>query len=478
MEEIRSSLTSLGPRISVVLFLFLGDNAIHSSNTVEHTGNHGGKHGGNFHAFGLIGVRDCDLNWLRPEPSSEEELIASPLALCYALCVTPGQQPCRSGPVYPGPHLPMTPLARTNQDDNFEEEGASSELFAIPLSKSSPLVAAPCRRALSCPPDSAPLAHCLRQKGHTESLSQSHCSSFHVLTPYVLPCLTSALNVVDQLPLCCVVCGATVKTFGLVHAPPVIPGRTFEPFCLPPSTDEDPVLRLDNVPWDITPPAILTFLGVSSSSGARAHVLLDRFGKTQSHAFIELPSEAAACSVLRGEHRGTPMLGVGRRARAITLTRSSQAALMAALFPSAGTGNPAPSLRGVVRPSLLGALEVMRQSDLTDLLWLIRTQNARFVKAPSLPFYALASILAKFPADRDRRVFRASHEGHHWLRGTIIEPTNASCPSINERKLQREARLNIPSISGSGEVFRVLALGARKSTTTLSRGGFDLAFGI
>jgi hypothetical protein len=82
MEEIRSSLTSLGPRISVVLFLFLGDNVIHSSNTVEHTGNHGGKHGGNFHAFGLIGVRDCGLNWLRPEPSSEEELIASPLALC------------------------------------------------------------------------------------------------------------------------------------------------------------------------------------------------------------------------------------------------------------------------------------------------------------------------------------------------------------------------------------------------------------
>ncbi|KAJ7934803.1 hypothetical protein B0H13DRAFT_2178291, partial [Mycena leptocephala] len=235
------------------------------------------------------------------------------------------------------------------------------------------------------------------------SASLSPCA--HTLCP---ACLTSALNVVDQLPLCCVVCGATVKAFGLVHAPPVIPGGNFEPFCLHPSTDENPVLRLDNVPWDITPPAILTFLGVSSSSGARAHVLLDRFGKTQSHAFIELPSEASACSVLRGEHRGTPMLGVGRRARAITLTRSSQAALMAALFPSAVTGDPAPSLRGVFRPSLLGALEVMRQPDLTDLLWLIRTQNAPFVKAPSLPFYALTSILAKFPADRDGPVFRAS----------------------------------------------------------------------
>ncbi|KAJ7767560.1 hypothetical protein B0H14DRAFT_2633038 [Mycena olivaceomarginata] len=34
------------------------------------------------HAFGIIGVRDCGLNWPRPEPSSEEKPIASPLALC------------------------------------------------------------------------------------------------------------------------------------------------------------------------------------------------------------------------------------------------------------------------------------------------------------------------------------------------------------------------------------------------------------
>ncbi|KAJ7810589.1 hypothetical protein B0H14DRAFT_2607184 [Mycena olivaceomarginata] len=64
------------------LFLFLGDNAIHSSSTFDHTGTHGGNHGGNFHTFGPIGVRDCGTNWPRPEPSFEEELIASQLALC------------------------------------------------------------------------------------------------------------------------------------------------------------------------------------------------------------------------------------------------------------------------------------------------------------------------------------------------------------------------------------------------------------
>ncbi|KAJ7449310.1 hypothetical protein FB451DRAFT_1053456 [Mycena latifolia] len=82
---------------------------------------------------------------------------------------------------------------------------------------------------------------------------------------------------------------------------------------------------------------------------------------------------------------------------------------MAALFPSwAGAFNgPAPSLAGVTGPSLPGALEggLMRESELTDLLWLMRALDARFVKVPALPFYALASILAKFPTDHDSRVF-------------------------------------------------------------------------
>jgi hypothetical protein len=61
----------------------------------------------------------------------------------------------------------------------------------------------------------------------------------------------------------------------------------------------------------------------------------------------------------------------------------------------------------------------------------------------------------------------------------ILICSQASCPSINKWNLQREARLNMPSMSGSGEViFRVFALRARKSTTTLNRGGFDFAFGI
>ncbi|KAJ7939121.1 hypothetical protein B0H13DRAFT_2300858 [Mycena leptocephala] len=114
--------------------------------------------------------------------------------------------------------------------------------------------------------------------------------------------------------------------------------------------------------WDVTPPVNLTFLGVSSYSGARTHILLDRLGKTQSHAFVELSSETAASSILRGENRATPILGVGHRARTITLTRSCQPAFMAVLFPSWDTGGQVPSLPGDV-PSLPSELEVMGESE-------------------------------------------------------------------------------------------------------------------
>ncbi|KAJ7307823.1 hypothetical protein DFH08DRAFT_824134 [Mycena albidolilacea] len=63
------------------LFLFIGNDAIHSSNTFNHTGTHGGNHGGNFHSFGLISVQDCGTNWPRSETLFDEELIASQLAL-------------------------------------------------------------------------------------------------------------------------------------------------------------------------------------------------------------------------------------------------------------------------------------------------------------------------------------------------------------------------------------------------------------
>ncbi|KAJ7923307.1 hypothetical protein B0H13DRAFT_2316687 [Mycena leptocephala] len=150
--------------------------------------------------------------------------------------------------------------------------------------------------------------------------------------------------------------------------------------------------------WDVTPPVNLTFLGVSSYSGARTHILLDRLGKTQSHAFVELSSETAASSILRGENRATPILGVGHRARTITLTRSCQPAFMAVLFPPGTPWSGAPPSRR--RASLPSELEVMGESEPRRPPVAHTHAERPFVKTPSLPYYALASILANVRADR------------------------------------------------------------------------------
>ncbi|KAJ7718891.1 hypothetical protein B0H14DRAFT_3010567 [Mycena olivaceomarginata] len=176
----------------------------------------------------------------------------------------------------------------------------------------------------------------------------------HALCP---PCLTSALNIVDQVPI--------VGTFDL-NLGPLRPSH-------PSTNNEDVVvLRIDNIPWTITPPAILSFLGVPSSPRCpRSHP--PRPAREDKVSCIRrAASSAVAGAVLRGEHRATPKLGDGRRAR-------DRPFLTGGASPGTHTCN----------------------SELTVLISLIRNPNPRFVKTPSLPFYLLTSMLSKIPADGD-----------------------------------------------------------------------------
>jgi len=80
---------------------------------------------------------------------------------------------------------------------------------------------------------------------------------------------------------------------------------------------------------DITPPAICAWL---KQPVVRVHVLLDQRGKTLSHAFVELATEEYARAALRGAQNS--VLGTGKRARGVTVTRSSQEELMRAVWYS------------------------------------------------------------------------------------------------------------------------------------------------
>lgn len=134
--------------------------------------------------------------------------------------------------------------------------------------------------------------------------------------------------------------------------------------------EDNVVLRIDNVPWvrshlfpslvflcslcsftgfvqDITPPQIKQWL---QQPVERVHVLLDAKGKTMSHAYVEVGDAVVAGRILRGEgggfeecaneerkdggrklinrrERGS-VLGKGRRARGVTVTRTGQEELM------------------------------------------------------------------------------------------------------------------------------------------------------
>ncbi|RDB30252.1 hypothetical protein Hypma_007304 [Hypsizygus marmoreus] len=212
--------------------------------------------------------------------------------------------------------------------------------------------------------------------------------------------------------------------------------------------EENVVLRIDNVPWDITPPQIKNWL---QQPLQRVHVLLDRKGKTMSHAYVEVGDLAVAGKILRGEagddnigkkgpnekrggkprERGS-VLGKGRRARGVTVTRSGQEELMADLFPNwrGSFDGTRPSLAGLDNERVIGALEggLIGESEVVGLLHLIKEPDSHFLKAPSLPFYSLISVLSKFPADVDSRVFWSSS-----VRDMLYDVTYASVQILLSR---------------------------------------------
>jgi hypothetical protein len=139
----------------------------------------------------------------------------------------------------------------------------------------------------------------------------------------------------------------------------------------------------------------------------RVHVLLDPRGKTLSHAFVEFGTEEFARAALRGVQNS--VLGKGKRARGVTVTRSSQEELMRSLFPTwkGGFEGSRPSLTGMRNDQIRGALEmgIMTEGELKALLHLVQSPDSHFLKVPSLPFHFLISILSKFPVNVDGMVF-------------------------------------------------------------------------
>ncbi|PPQ71950.1 hypothetical protein CVT24_007915 [Panaeolus cyanescens] len=207
--------------------------------------------------------------------------------------------------------------------------------------------------------------------------------------------------------------------------------------------EENVVLRIDNVPWDITPSQIIRWL---QQPVERVHVLLDSKGKTMSHAYVEVKDAPTAGAILRGEassptgkkERGS-VLGRGRRARGVTITRSGQQELMSDLFPNwrGGFDGSRPSLAGLEGDRIIVALEngLLSENEIAGLLHLMKEPDSHFLKVPCLPFHSLISLLSKFPADVDSRVFWSPN-----IRDSLFDTTFKAIKILLTRVQEAEAK--------------------------------------
>ncbi|KAF8738797.1 Ring finger, partial [Rhizoctonia solani] len=243
-------------------------------------------------------------------------------------------------------------------------------------------------------------------------------------------CVTGSLNVVGEKDMICMYCLSPIKSFQIARpfgriqseiSPKVSPsmsssrrilfsqdssGSPGSYFTTPSRMDTRissdlevdlsiMVLRIDNIPWDVTPPMIEKWLG---SPTLICHVLLDRVdGRTLNHAYVETTTEYARSALRTHQNK---VLGYGRRARAVTITLSSQEELMHVLFPS-WPGKFEGSLPVYETPTSDSRLSVtgnlLTESELGIILHLIQSPKSHFLKAPSLAYWSLISVLAKVP---------------------------------------------------------------------------------
>ncbi|KAJ1306808.1 hypothetical protein OPQ81_007794 [Rhizoctonia solani] len=243
-------------------------------------------------------------------------------------------------------------------------------------------------------------------------------------------CVTGSLNVVGEKDMICMYCLSPIESFkisrsiGRIHSgispqDSTSTNSSHQVACvqhcltsdgpsslisLPPQSQDSPVLgaeppivvlRIDNVPWDVTPPMIEKWLG---NPTLICHVLLDRVdGRTLNHAYVETTTEYARSALRTHQNK---VLGYGRRARAVTITLSNQEELMHALFPSwPGRFEGALPIYDASPTDLQPPppVDLLTDAELGIIMHLIQSPKSHFLKLPSLAYWSLLSVLAKIP---------------------------------------------------------------------------------
>ncbi|GAA5920823.1 hypothetical protein JCM3775_003966 [Rhodotorula graminis] len=183
-----------------------------------------------------------------------------------------------------------------------------------------------------------------------------------------------------------------------------------------------PVVRLDNVPWELTvdeveawlPPGTLASDRTGTTGGAAdtieevqvdegrvgdgegvtlaVHILCNRAdGRTLNQAYIECSSRAAARKIVRLRD------GFKLRNRTIHVAMSSQGELLGTVFPTYLPGFDGLEPLSIDRRRTVAPIPLLVQTELTGLLNLCRLESMHARKAPERPFFNLVTLLEKMP---------------------------------------------------------------------------------
>ncbi|GAA5886539.1 hypothetical protein JCM6882_001680 [Rhodosporidiobolus microsporus] len=179
-----------------------------------------------------------------------------------------------------------------------------------------------------------------------------------------------------------------------------------------PFASEWPVVRLDNVPWEITAAEIEEWAGERNLASdldefeekgkkrvtLAVHILCNRAdGRTLNQAFLECSSASAARALVRSKD------GSKLRGRPVHVSLTGQGEFLTTLFPTYTPGFSSVEPNPNPRSKWAAPIPLLLQTELTGLLNLCRLetalgpQSAHARKVPERPYFNLVTLLEKMP---------------------------------------------------------------------------------
>ncbi|GAA5886547.1 hypothetical protein JCM6882_001683 [Rhodosporidiobolus microsporus] len=173
-----------------------------------------------------------------------------------------------------------------------------------------------------------------------------------------------------------------------------------------PVATEWPVVRLDNVPWEITAAEIEEWAGERNLASdldefeergkkrvtLAVHILCNRAdGRTLNQAFLECSSPSAARALVRSKD------GSKLRGRPVHVSLTGQGEFLTTLFPTYTPGFSSVEPNPNPRSKWAAPIPLLLQTELTGLLNLCRLESAHARKVPERPYFNLVTLLEKMP---------------------------------------------------------------------------------